>query len=190
MGSLTITIGLKYQREGGPLQPTRELVALGLANAGGCIFGGVVPNGSLSRSTLASSLESPIGGLSQLYNVAVAATLMFVILWLAPCLESIPVVVLAAILLVALEPLFSRISADCTRLRGPEGSRADLAVWAVTLAATVLTDVSWGCAPPYRPPLRPRPSPLQPVGRPRRLWHFPASAPAPQPHRSRRAPRP
>ncbi len=88
-------------RPGTRLEPDRELTALGAANLGSGLFGGMVVNGSLSKTAInaAGGARSQLSGL-----VAAGFTVLTLVLLTGP-FESLPEPVLAAIVIAAVVEL-------------------------------------------------------------------------------------
>jgi SulP family sulfate permease len=84
-------------RHGEEVDANRELVALGTANAAAGAIGGFAVTASQSRTAIVDAT----GGRTQLAQWVAAALLVLFLLFLAPLLGRLPVVALAAILVVA-----------------------------------------------------------------------------------------
>jgi SulP family sulfate permease len=91
-----ITSKVLSKRTGEPFDPDQELLALGAANIGSSLLGGIAVNGSGSRSftALASGARSRVFGL--VLVVLVVLTLAF----LTPLIEPLPKATLGAIIIV------------------------------------------------------------------------------------------
>jgi sulfate permease, SulP family len=114
--------------------PNVELIAQGVANVASPLFGGLPATGAIARTatSIRSGAQTPVAGIVH------ACTLAAVLLVAAPLASYIPMPVLAAILmLVAWNMGEWREIPDLLKL-----SRADIAVWMVTLALTVLADLT------------------------------------------------
>ncbi len=97
-----LAAGKSYAIRGGyRVDPNRELSALGAANVGAGLFGGMVVNGSLSKT----AVNSAAGARSQFSNVVVAALTVVTLLFLTGLFEKLPEAVLAAIVITALAEL-------------------------------------------------------------------------------------
>lgn len=112
----------------------QELVGQGVANIAAPFFGGFAATGAIART--ATNIRN--GGSSPLAGIVHAATLVLVLLFLAPFAAHIPLAALAAILFVVAwnmseAPHFLRMVR-----RAP---RADVAILLITFALTVLTDL-------------------------------------------------
>ncbi len=114
--------------------PNVELVAQGLANLASPIVGGLPATGAIARTAtnIRSGARTPVAGLVH------AATLLVILLYAAPLARFIPLGILAAILLVVAYNMGEwREIPELLRLTG-----TDVAVWIVTFALTVLTDLT------------------------------------------------
>jgi len=83
------------------VDPNRELLALGAANLGSGFSGGFAVCGGFSRSIV--NIEA--GANTPLAGVIAAVIIALILLTLAPLFADLPLVVLAAIILVAVTPL-------------------------------------------------------------------------------------
>jgi SulP family sulfate permease len=108
----------------------RELAALGAANAAAGAIGGFAVTASQSRTTIVDDA----GGRTQLAQWVAAALLVLFLLYLAPLLGRLPVVALAAILVVAGVTLLDW--AEMRRLRAVDRRAFRLSV-SVTLGVLV-----------------------------------------------------
>jgi SulP family sulfate permease len=113
-----------------------ELVAQGVGNIAGALFGGIPATGAIARTAtnIKSGAASPVAGIVH------ALTLLLFILLLAPLASAIPLVSLSAVLLViswdmSNIPRFVRIL-----IKAP---KSDAAVLLVTFALTVLVDLTF-----------------------------------------------
>jgi len=132
-----ISSGRNYMRvDGSQLQPDRELVALGLANSIGSLFGGFAVAGGLSRT----AINVQAGARTQLAGVFTAAFVLFTLLFLTPLFASMPKAVLAAIIVTAVAGLFD--------LDEPKRlfriKRSDLGLLVLTFASTLTLGIQWG----------------------------------------------
>ena len=91
---LARAFGAKHREE---VDANGELVALGIANAAAGAIGGFAVTASQSRTAIVDAA----GGRTQMAQWVAAALLVLFLLFLAPLLGRLPVVVLAAILVVA-----------------------------------------------------------------------------------------
>jgi high affinity sulfate transporter 1 len=86
------------QREDHTIDPNRELIGLGAANLGAGISGGLVVNGSLSKT----AVNSTAGGQTQVVGLIVAVLTLLTLLFLTGYFESLPIATLAAVVIAAL----------------------------------------------------------------------------------------
>lgn len=84
-------------RNGYPLDPNRELMALGAANVASGVSGGITASASAARTAVAEAA----GGRTPLASAVAGATLAVVLLFFTGVLEAVPVVALAAVVVVA-----------------------------------------------------------------------------------------
>jgi SulP family sulfate permease len=111
-----------------------ELVAQGVANLASPLFGGIPATGAIARTAtnIRAGARTPIAG------VIHAATLLIILVAAAPLARYIPLATLAAVLFVVAYNMGEwREIGSIVRL-----SKADIAVWAVTFALTVLADLT------------------------------------------------
>jgi SulP family sulfate permease len=114
--------------------PNAELVAQGVANLASPLFGGLPATGAIARTAtnIRSGARTPVAGIVH------AGTLLLVLLVAAPLARFVPLAALAAILLVVAHAMgdWEEIG-EILKL-----SRADISVWLVTFALTVLADLT------------------------------------------------
>ena len=114
--------------------PNVELFAQGVANLVSPLVGGLPATGAIARTAtnIRSGARTPVAGIMH------AITLLVVVLVAAPLAKHIPLSVLAAILMVVAYNMgeWGEIP-DILRL-----SWADIAVWLITFALTVLADLT------------------------------------------------
>lgn len=84
-------------KEGYEIDPSRELVALGGSNLGAGVLGGMVVNGSLSKT----AINGGAGAKSQLSGLTVAALTVATLLFLTGLFEKLPEAILAAVVIAA-----------------------------------------------------------------------------------------
>lgn len=114
--------------------PNVELVAQGIANLMSPLVGGLPATGAIARTAtnIRSGARTPVAGMVH------ALTLLVVILVAAPLAKHIPLCVLAAILMVVAYDMGEwREVPEILKL-----SRADVAVWGITFALTVVADLT------------------------------------------------
>ena len=111
-----------------------ELVAQGIANIASPLFGGVPATGAIARTAtnIRAGARSPVSGIIH------ALTLLLILVVAAPLARFIPLATLAAVLFV--------VAWNMGEWREISGilklSKADIAVWFVTFALTVLADLT------------------------------------------------
>lgn len=129
--SATVADGLMGTRH----DPNQELVGQGVANMAASMFGGFAATGALART--ATSIRH--GGNSPVAGLAHVATIVLVLVALAPLAFYIPMTTLAAILFVVAYNMgqFGRVF-RITRT----APRSDVVVMLVTLALSVFADLS------------------------------------------------
>src|SRR5271170_2451481 len=111
-----------------------ELVAQGIANLASPLFGGIPATGAIARTAtnIRAGARTPVAG------VIHAVTLLIVLVAAAPLARYVPLATLAAVLFVVAYNMGEwREIGTIVRL-----SKADVAVWAVTFALTVLADLT------------------------------------------------
>lgn len=79
-----------------PVKPNRELLALGLANAGGALFGAMAAGGGTSQT----AVNRLVGARTQLAEVVTAVGTLVTCLFLAPLIGLMPGATLAAVVIV------------------------------------------------------------------------------------------
>lgn len=112
----------------------QELIGQGIANIAASLFGGFAATGAITRT--ATNIRN--GGTSPLAGIVYAATLILVLLFLAPLAVHIPLAVLAAILFkVAWNMSEPRHFIIMIR----HSPRADVAILLITFGLTVFVDL-------------------------------------------------
>jgi SulP family sulfate permease len=113
-----------------------ELVAQGVGNIAGALFGGIPATGAIARTAtnIKSGAASPVAGMIH------AATLLLFMLFLAPLARAIPLVSLSAVLMVTSwdmsnVPRFARILT--------KAPKSDASVLLVTFVLTVMVDLTF-----------------------------------------------
>jgi SulP family sulfate permease len=111
-----------------------ELVAQGLANIASPLFGGIPATGAIART--ATNIRS--GALTPVSGIVHSLTLLVILVAAAPLARFIPLATLAAVLFVVAWNMGEwREIGGVLRL-----AKADIAVWAVTFALTVIADLT------------------------------------------------
>jgi SulP family sulfate permease len=115
-------------------KPNVELFAQGVANVMSPLFGGLPATGAIARTAtnIRSGAQTPVAGMIH------ALVLLLILLVAAPLAKHIPLTVLAAILMMVAYNMgeWAEIP-DILKL-----SKADIAVWSITFALTVLADLT------------------------------------------------
>lgn len=88
-------------KAGYEIDPSRELVALGGSNLGAGVLGGMVVNGSLSKT----AINGGAGGKSQFSGLTVAVLTVATLLFLTGLFEQLPESILAAVVIAAVVEL-------------------------------------------------------------------------------------
>jgi len=94
---------LVAQKHGYMISSNRELVALGLSNVFGSLFGAFAAYGSLLRTIVADSA----GAQSQMASMTCASIVGIVILWLMPTIDQLPKAVISAMIFMVACSLLS-----------------------------------------------------------------------------------
>ncbi|KAF9983152.1 hypothetical protein BGZ65_002112 [Modicella reniformis] len=131
------------KRYGYKVDPNQEMLALGLASMGGSIFGGYACTGSLTRTAILSQS----GGKTPLASMIGVATVILTLVSLTWCFERVPNVVLAAIVLVALQSLVMQITEPLKLWR--LGQRKAALIWMVTFLGVLIVSVELGIGIEY-----------------------------------------
>lgn len=111
-----------------------ELVAQGVANIVSPLFGGIPATGAIARTAtnIRSGAQTPMSGIVH------AFTLLVILLAAAPLARFIPLATLAAVLFVVAWNM-----GEWREIGGVlRQTKADIAVWAVTFALTVVADLT------------------------------------------------
>jgi sulfate permease, SulP family len=93
------TFATKYGYE---IDPNQELIALGVANAGSGLLGGLAGGGSLSQS----AVNEGAGARSEVSPLVAAALILVTVLVLTPLFKNLPEAVLAALIIHAVSHLW------------------------------------------------------------------------------------
>jgi SulP family sulfate permease len=114
--------------------PNVELVAQGVGNVVSPLFGGLPATGAIARTAtnIRSGAQTPVAAIIH------AVTLLAILLFAAPIARDIPLATLAAILFVV-----SYNMGEWREIRPLlKLTKADISVWAITFALTVLADLT------------------------------------------------
>ncbi|AGI22117.1 SulP family inorganic anion transporter [Pseudomonas sp. MT3] len=112
----------------------QELIGQGIANLVTPLFGGIAATGAIART--ATNIRN--GGNSPLAGVTHAATLVLILLFLAPLASNIPLCALAAILFVV---AWNMSEARHFLFMVKRAPRADVAILLITFGLTVFSDL-------------------------------------------------
>lgn len=127
------------------VDPNREMIGLGAANAAASFVGGMVVNGSLSKTAVNGSA----GAHSQLSGITAAVLTVLTLLFLTGLFADLPEATLAAIVIAALVALvdFRSIatfrhaaSSRLDRIHGRAAARPDLVASVATLLGVLIFD--------------------------------------------------
>jgi len=131
----TIAAGRAFVRSGEPVpQPNRELLATGLANAGGALFG-AMPAGGGTTQTAVNRLA---GALTQVAELVTAAAALGTVLFLGPLIGLMPHATLAAVVIVYSIGLISPSEfRDIVKIRRTEFIWALVAMVGVVMLGTL-----------------------------------------------------
>jgi high affinity sulfate transporter 1 len=135
--SASKTFGRQFKYE---VDNNQELVALGFSNLCGSIGTSFPASASLSRTAVAAS----VGVASPAHALWTAVILLLVLLYLSPLLVTLPLAVLAAIVVVAFKSLLLNGYSEA-RLSW-KVSRTDFLMWNISFWSTLGTNVTVGIA--------------------------------------------
>jgi SulP family sulfate permease len=114
--------------------PNVELIAQGVANIASPMFGGLPATGAIARTAtnIRTGAKTPMSGMIH------AATLLAIVLFAAPLASYVPMAILAGILMMTAYGMgeWGQVR-DLLKL-----TKAEIAVWVITLALTVFADLS------------------------------------------------
>ncbi len=119
---------------GGKHRSNCELVALGIANFGSFVFGGIPASGAIARTVvnIKTGAQTPMAGMVH------ALFLAFILYCLAPVVSKIPLVAFSAVMIMTSWNM-SKISHFIRLLRAPCGDRI---VLLITFILTVFVDLT------------------------------------------------
>jgi sulfate permease, SulP family len=115
--------------------PNVELIGQGIANIVSPMFGGLPATGAIARTAtnVRAGAKTPVAGMIH------ALTLLTIVLFAAPLVKQIPLAALAAILMIVAYTMGEwREIPEIMKL-----SKADIAVWFLTMTLTVVTDLTF-----------------------------------------------
>lgn len=112
----------------------QELIGQGIANLAAPLFGGFAATGAIARTatSIRNGASSPLAGITH------AATLVLILLFLAPLAADIPLCALAAILFVV---AFNMSELKHFKRMLQRAPRADVAILLITFGLTVFSDL-------------------------------------------------
>ncbi|XP_024648231.2 solute carrier family 26 member 6 isoform X3 [Macaca nemestrina] len=136
--AIAISLGKIFAlRHGYRVDSNQELVALGLSN----LIGGVFQCFPVSCSMSRSLVQESTGGNSQVAGAISSLFILLIIVKLGELFRDLPKAVLAAIIIVNLKGMLRQLSDVCSFWKA---NRADLLIWLVTFAATILLNLDLG----------------------------------------------
>ena len=115
----------------------QELLAQGASNVFGSFFSCMPVAASLSRSMLQES----VGGETQLASVVSCLLILNILLWVGPFFQSLPLAILASVIVVALKGMFVQFKDFFVVIKL---APLDAGIWMVTFLAVVLIDIDIG----------------------------------------------
>jgi SulP family sulfate permease len=124
------TFAVKYGYE---IDPSQEMVALGVANIGSGFLGGLAGGGSLSQS----AVNDGAGARSEISPIVAALLIVVTVLFLTPLFKDLPEAVLAALIIHAVSHLWKL--AEFRRYRTE--ARAEFWLGLATLIGVITLDV-------------------------------------------------
>lgn len=124
-------------KNGYSISDNRELVALGMANTLGGVFGAYPANGALSRT----NLNDAIGGRTQISSLICAISILLTILFLLPLFYHLPKCITASIVFFA---GFGLLEADTLRFLIKIRAYSDIVLFALTLIVTLAMNIQIG----------------------------------------------
>ncbi|XP_029363359.1 solute carrier family 26 member 6 [Echeneis naucrates] len=126
-------------KHGYQVDPSQELLALGLCNTIGGVFQCFAVSCSFSRSMVQDS----IGVKSQMAGLVSALMILTTLLKIGHLFEQLPKAVLAVIIVVNLQGLVSHTKDLCVLWKS---DRLDLLVWVASMASTLIFNLDLGVA--------------------------------------------
>jgi high affinity sulfate transporter 1 len=121
------------EKHGYEIDPNQELIALGVANIGSGVMGGLAGGGSLSQS----AVNEGAGARSEVSPLIAAALSVVTVLFLTPLFKNLPEAVLAALIIFAVAGLWK-----IRQFKGYYGvSRVEFWLGLATMAGVLILDV-------------------------------------------------
>ncbi|KAG7519708.1 solute carrier family 26 member 6-like [Solea senegalensis] len=127
------------QKHGYKVDPSQELLAVGLCNTIGGMFQCFAVSCSFSRSMVQDS----IGVKSQMAGLVSALVILTILLKIGPLFEQLPKAVLAVIIVVNLQGFLAQFRDVCVLWKS---DRLDMLVWVVSLMSTLIFNLDLGLA--------------------------------------------
>uniref|UniRef100_A0AC34Q4C5 SLC26A/SulP transporter domain-containing protein n=1 Tax=Panagrolaimus sp. JU765 TaxID=591449 RepID=A0AC34Q4C5_9BILA len=118
----------------------QELYAMGIMASLSSFFNTYPISSSLGRSML----NVECGAKTQLSSLFTAALLLIVILFLGPLLSTLPMCILAVIIIYSMKGVFQKMPHELAQLWTV--AKIDFMIWIVTFVATVILNVMSGLA--------------------------------------------
>jgi len=121
------------EKHGYEIDPNQELIALGVANIGSGVIGGLAGGGSLSQS----AVNEGAGARSEVSSLIATALILVTVLFLTPLFKNLPEAVLAALIIFAVSHLWK-----ITAFRGYyKVSRVEFWLGLATMVGVLTLDV-------------------------------------------------
>lgn len=138
--SINISLAKVFAKKGGySVRENQELFAYGFSN----IFGGFLQCLPVCAALSRSMVQFSVGGITEMAHVVCLISVLFMLLFLGPVFEKVPLCVLAAIVVVTVKALFMQV----TELPGLwRANKFDGIVWLVTFVSVVVVDIDYGIA--------------------------------------------
>uniref|UniRef100_UPI003AB087B3 solute carrier family 26 member 6 n=1 Tax=Centroberyx gerrardi TaxID=166262 RepID=UPI003AB087B3 len=138
--SFLSTMGAVFaHKHGYRVDPSQDLLALGLCNAVGGLFQCFAVSCSFSRSMVQDS----IGVKSQMAGLVSALMILTILLKIGHLFEQLPKAVLAVIIVVNLQGILAQFKDVCVLWKS---DRLDLLVWVASLVSTLIFNLDLGLA--------------------------------------------
>ncbi|XP_071392628.1 solute carrier family 26 member 6 [Centroberyx affinis] len=138
--SFLSTMGAVFaHKHGYSVDPSQDLLALGLCNAVGGLFQCFAVSCSFSRSMVQDS----IGVKSQMAGLVSALMILTILLKIGHLFEQLPKAVLAVIIVVNLQGILAQFKDMCVLWKS---DRLDLLVWVASLVSTLIFNLDLGLA--------------------------------------------
>ena len=134
--SIAIAKSIQAKHKNYRINANQELVALGMANVGAAFFNGFPVAGGFSRS----AVNDTAGAKTALSSIVSAALILLTLAFFTQLFYSLPLAILAAVILVAVSSLIN--------IKEPvelwKKDRSDFAMWGATFLATLLLGIEMG----------------------------------------------